>query len=65
MDATNLELMKKKHDTLSASKKAKTKVADFPAFGMWANRSDMADPVAYVVQIRKQRLSQFPLEIIE
>lgn len=31
------------------------KVEELPAFGMWAEREDMADPVAYVEEIRKQR----------
>jgi antitoxin (DNA-binding transcriptional repressor) of toxin-antitoxin stability system len=29
--------------------------ADHPAFGMWADRVDMADPAAYVRAIRKGR----------
>ena len=40
---------------LTEVKSNKTKVADFPAFGMWADRADMNDPVAYVEQIRKPR----------
>lgn len=31
------------------------KAASLPAFGMWANCPDMADPVAYVEEIRKPR----------
>ena len=34
---------------------AKVKVADLPAFGMWADRADMTDPIAYVDGIRKHR----------
>jgi prevent-host-death family protein len=29
---------------------------DSPAFGMWKDRPDMAEPVAYVRRIRKGRL---------
>lgn len=29
--------------------------ANHEAFGMWADRSDMADPVAYVREMRKGR----------
>ena len=39
----------------SEAKRSKVKVADLPAFGMWAERTDMADPVAYVDKIRKPR----------
>jgi len=39
----------------SETQKPKVKVADLPAFGMWAGRDDMADPVAYVREIRKPR----------
>jgi len=28
---------------------------DSPAFGMWKDRQDMADPVAYVRELRKGR----------
>ena len=38
-----------------AAKPGKVKVADLPAFGMWADRADMTDPVAYVDKIRKSR----------
>ena len=31
------------------------KVEDSPCFGMWADREDMADPVAYVENLRKGR----------
>ena len=31
------------------------KVADLPAFGMWADRADMTDPIACVDEIRKPR----------
>jgi prevent-host-death family protein len=30
-------------------------LTDFPAFGMWAGRKDMRDPVAWVNKIRKPR----------
>ena len=40
---------------LNEAKKSKVKVADLPAFGMWANRADMTDLVAYVDGIRKPR----------
>ena len=39
----------------SEMRKPKVKTADLPAFGMWAGRDDMADPVAYVREIRKSR----------
>lgn len=39
----------------SETQKSKVKAADLPAFGMWAGRNDMADPVAYVREIRKPR----------
>ena len=35
--------------------KKKFKAEDHPAFGMWADREDMADPVAYVEKIRQPR----------
>ena len=31
------------------------KLTDFAAFGMWADRKDMEDPVAWVRRIRKPR----------
>ena len=31
------------------------KVEDLPAFGIWADRDDMADPAAYVRELRKGR----------
>ena len=31
------------------------KVTDLPFFGMWKDREDMADPVAYIRKIRKPR----------
>lgn len=40
---------------LNEAKKSKVKVADLPAFGMWAERTDMTDPIAYVDGIRKPR----------
>ena len=39
----------------SEMQKTKVKTADLPAFGMWADRPDMADPAAYVEGIRKPR----------
>ncbi len=30
-------------------------LTDFPAFGMWADRKDMQDPVAWVNKIRQPR----------
>ena len=40
---------------LSEATSSRTKVEELPAFGIWADRSDMADPVAFVKQIRKPR----------
>ena len=40
---------------LHEDNKTKVKVADLPAFGMWSDRDDIADPVAYVESIRKPR----------
>lgn len=40
---------------LNEAKKSKVKVADLPAFGMWADRADMTDPVANVEELRKPR----------
>ena len=37
------------------TKKTKVKVADLAAFGMWSDRPETADPVAYVESIRKPR----------
>ena len=37
------------------AKPEKLKVSDLPAFGMWADRADMTNPVAYVDQLRKPR----------
>jgi hypothetical protein len=33
-------------------------VEDLPFFGMWKDRKDMADPVAYVRKIRQNRLTK-------
>ena len=41
---------------LGEAKPDRVKVADLPAFGMWADREDMADPVAYVEKIRQPRV---------
>lgn len=40
---------------LEEEKKTKVKVSDLPAFGMWANRDDMTDAVAYVEKLRESR----------
>ena len=40
---------------LEEEEKRKFKAEDHPAFGMWADREDMADPVAYVEKIRQPR----------
>jgi antitoxin (DNA-binding transcriptional repressor) of toxin-antitoxin stability system len=40
---------------LEQLRKNQRKVADTRAFGMWANREDMADPAAYVARIRAPR----------
>ena len=39
-----------------AAKPKKGKLMDHPAVGMWADREDMADPVAYVRKIRQPRV---------
>ncbi|MBW7863691.1 MAG: hypothetical protein GX580_06590 [Candidatus Hydrogenedens sp.] len=33
----------------------KLRASDHPAFGMWADRDDMADPAAFVRELRKGR----------
>jgi len=38
-----------------AEQTAKTRVADHPAFGMWADRAELADVKAAVRQIRRGR----------
>ena len=40
---------------LTEAKRSKIRVADLPAFGMWAERADMTDPVAYVEELCKPR----------
>jgi antitoxin (DNA-binding transcriptional repressor) of toxin-antitoxin stability system len=40
---------------LEEEKKTKVKVADLPAFGMWAKRDEMTDAVAYVEKLREPR----------
>jgi antitoxin (DNA-binding transcriptional repressor) of toxin-antitoxin stability system len=40
---------------LEDEKKGKFKVEDHPAFGMWADREEMADPVTYVEKTRQPR----------
>ena len=34
------------------------KASDHPACGMWANREDLVDPVAYVRRIRRSRIAK-------
>ena len=36
---------------------AKPRVEDLPFYGMWKDRKDMADPVAYVRKIRQSRIA--------
>jgi antitoxin (DNA-binding transcriptional repressor) of toxin-antitoxin stability system len=36
----------------------KPRVEDLPFFGMWKDRKDMSDPVAYVRKIRQNRLTK-------
>ena len=40
---------------LAESRKKPVRTADLAAFGMWADRDDMTDPVAYVENLRKPR----------
>lgn len=40
---------------LTEKKKRKVKVADLPAFGMWAKRDEMTDAVTYVEKLREPR----------
>ena len=40
---------------LPITEKKKIRVADLPAFGMWAGRDDMADPVSCVEKLREPR----------
>ena len=37
------------------TEKKKVKVSDLQAFGMWADREDMSDPVAYTEKLREPR----------
>jgi antitoxin (DNA-binding transcriptional repressor) of toxin-antitoxin stability system len=46
---------KEKARLMPIAAKRKATVADHPAFGMWADRKDMADPAAYVRKIRQPR----------
>jgi prevent-host-death family protein len=41
-----------------AEKPKLRKPSDHPACGMWADREDMADPVAYVRKIRQNRIAK-------
>jgi antitoxin (DNA-binding transcriptional repressor) of toxin-antitoxin stability system len=52
---TVLHRGKEKARILPITAKKKATVADHPAFGMWADRKDMADPAAYVRKIRQPR----------
>ena len=36
-------------------RRKKCKAWEHPAFGMWADRAEMADPTAYVNELRKGR----------
>ena len=38
-----------------ATSRAVAKASDHPAFGLWANRTDVADVAAYVRNLRKGR----------
>ena len=40
---------------LEEEKQCQIRTADLPAFGLWADRDEMADPVKYVEEIRKPR----------
>ena len=40
---------------LKDEKACKVKVADLPAFGLWKERQDIADPVVYVEKLRQTR----------
>ena len=40
---------------LDGAQRTAAKASELPAFGMWAGRDDLADPVAYVENIRKPR----------
>ena len=37
---------------------ARPRVEDLPFFGMWKDRGDMADPVAYLRKIRQNRMAK-------
>ena len=45
----------KKEITNSGQPQKKKSWGDFPLFGMWKDREDMKDPVAYVQNLRKPR----------
>jgi len=38
-----------------ATKAKQVKAADLPAFGLWAERDELAEPVSYVEQLRRPR----------
>ena len=38
-----------------AAKEKPKKASDHPACGMWADREDMADPVAYIRKMRSEK----------
>jgi prevent-host-death family protein len=41
---------------IEAEKKPKMKMSEHPFFGMWKDREDMKDPVAWVRKIRRSRI---------
>jgi antitoxin (DNA-binding transcriptional repressor) of toxin-antitoxin stability system len=40
---------------VGTAKAKQVKAADLPAFGLWAQRADLAAPVSYVEQLRQPR----------
>lgn len=48
-----IELIKS-HDTQSKAAKAREEFASLPCFGMWADREDMRDSVAWVREQREK-----------
>ena len=40
---------------LPITEKKKVKVSELQAFGMWANRDDISDPVSFVEKLREPR----------
>ena len=41
---------------LPITEKKKVKVSELKAFGMWADRDDMSDPVSFVEKLREPRV---------